>query len=114
MDDVAVEVIEAKLLSSIDDIFSPVKVYQMSPELVSRIAGKSEDSRTEREQLNRQLAVLRNELHKCKRFAGPAVSAGSVHWPRPTLAGHFPTRKCGSFMEGYHWVACEQIRRGRA
>jgi hypothetical protein len=70
MDDIAVEVIEAKLVSAIDDILSPVKVYQMSPELVSRIAGESEDSRTERELLNRQLAVLGNGLHTCKRFAG--------------------------------------------
>src|SRR5690242_3388380 len=76
MDDVAVEVIEAKLVSAIDDIFSPVKVYQMSPELVSRIAGESEDSRTEREQLSRQLAVLGNGLHTCKRFAGFRVGGG--------------------------------------
>ncbi|KAH6632477.1 P-loop containing nucleoside triphosphate hydrolase protein [Chaetomium tenue] len=76
MDDVAVEVIEAKLVSAIDDIFSPVKVYQMSPELVSRIAGESEDSRTEREQLSRQLAVLGNGLLTCKRFAGFRVGGG--------------------------------------
>ncbi|RYP17711.1 hypothetical protein DL765_004389 [Monosporascus sp. GIB2] len=55
IDDVAVEVIEAKLVSVIDGILSPVKMYQMSPELVSRIAGEPEDSRMEREQLNKQL-----------------------------------------------------------
>ena len=76
IDGVAVELIEAKLVSAIDDIFSPVKVYLMSPELVSRIAGESEDSRTEREQLNRQLAVSGNGLHTCKRFAGFGVSGG--------------------------------------
>jgi hypothetical protein len=76
MDDIAAEVIEAKLVSAIDDIFSPVKMYQMSPELVSRIAGESEDSRTESEQLNRQLAVLGNGLHTCKRFAGFRVGGG--------------------------------------
>ena len=76
MDDVAVEVIEAKLLSAIDDIFSPVKVYQMSPELVSRIAGEPEDSRAEREQLDRQLAVLGNGLQTCKKIAGFRVGGG--------------------------------------
>ena len=48
----------------------------MSPELVSRIAGESEDSRTEREQLNRQLEVLRNGLHTCRRFSGFRVGGG--------------------------------------
>ncbi|RYP32724.1 hypothetical protein DL767_005058 [Monosporascus sp. MG133] len=78
IDDVAVEVIEAKLVSVIDDILSPVKVYQMSPELVSRIAGESEDSRTEREQLNKQLEVLRNGLHTCRKFTGFRVGGDSV------------------------------------
>ena len=72
----AVEVIEAKLVSAIDGIFSPVKVFEMSPELVSCIAGESEHSRTERKQLNRQLAVLGNGLRTCKRFAGFCVSGG--------------------------------------
>jgi hypothetical protein len=81
MDDVAVEVIEAKLVSAIDDIFSPVKVYQMSPELVSRIAGESEESRTEREQLNKQLEVLRDGLHTCRRFAGFRVGGGGSSCP---------------------------------
>ncbi|RYO91894.1 hypothetical protein DL764_008220 [Monosporascus ibericus] len=70
IDDVAVEVIEAKLVSVIDEILSPVKVYRMSPELVSRIAGEFEESRTEREQLNKQLKVLRNGLHTCRRIVG--------------------------------------------
>ncbi len=76
MDDVAVEVIEAKLVSAIDDIFSPVKVFQMPPELVSCIAGESEDSRAEREQLNRQLAALGNGLQTCKKIASFRVSGG--------------------------------------
>jgi hypothetical protein len=69
-------VIEAKLVSALDDILSPVKVYQMSPDLVSRIAGESEESRTERVQLAKQRNVLQSGLQTCKRFAGFRVAGG--------------------------------------
>ena len=72
----AVEVIEAKLMSALDRILPPVSVYQMLEDQVARIAGESDETRTEREQLNKQLAVLRNGLETCKRFAGLRISGG--------------------------------------
>ncbi|KAI4088258.1 MAG: hypothetical protein LQ339_008737 [Xanthoria mediterranea] len=70
IDDIAIEVIEAKLLSPLGDLFSPVYVSAMPPDLVTRIAGESEQNRTQREQLNKQLDVLVKGSETCKRFIG--------------------------------------------
>ncbi|GAB1318560.1 GED domain-containing protein [Madurella fahalii] len=86
IDDVAVEVIEAKLVSVLDDILSPLSVYQMPADKIARIAGESEETRTEREQLKKQLEVLRNGLDTCKRFVGLRISGGEAdmtHYPVP-------------------------------
>ncbi len=82
----AVEVIEAKLMSALDHILPPVSVYQMLEDQVARIAGESDETRTEREQLNKQLAVLRNGLETCKRFAGFRISGGK-NWSPIITAG---------------------------
>jgi hypothetical protein len=73
---VAVEVIEAKLLSGLDGILSPLAVFGMSPDQIARIARESEETRTERDQLNKQLEVLLHGLETCKRFAGFRISGG--------------------------------------
>ncbi|KAK4172569.1 putative vacuolar sorting protein VPS1 [Triangularia setosa] len=78
IDDVAVEVIETKLLSVLHDILSPLGVYEMSVQLVARIAGESEGSRAEREQLTKQLDVLQTGLQTCKSFAGFQIGGDSV------------------------------------
>ncbi|KAK4112757.1 hypothetical protein N656DRAFT_836798 [Canariomyces notabilis] len=82
IDDVAVEVIEAKLVSALNKILDPVSVYQMPTDQVSRIAGEPEETRIEREQLNRQLEVLRNGLDTCKRFIGFRFGDASVNGKR--------------------------------
>ncbi|KUI71001.1 Interferon-induced GTP-binding protein Mx [Cytospora mali] len=69
-DDVAVEVVEIKLIQALSEIFSPLAVYSMTPELVGRIAGESEESRHKRDQLNKQLEVLSKGSDFCKRFVG--------------------------------------------
>jgi hypothetical protein len=74
---VAVEVIEAKLMSALDRILSPLSVYLMPADEVARIAGESEETRAERDQLNKQLDVLRNGLETCKRFVGFRISGGA-------------------------------------
>jgi hypothetical protein len=73
---VAVEVIEAKLLSGLDSILCPVAVFHMHPDQVARIAGESKETRAERDQLNKQMEVLRNGLETCKRFVGLKISGG--------------------------------------
>ncbi|KKK14665.1 dynamin GTPase, partial [Aspergillus ochraceoroseus] len=70
IDDVAVEVVEVKLVQSLASIFTPVKVFEMPPNLVSRIAGESEETRALREQLNKKIQILGNGLGTCQRFAG--------------------------------------------
>ncbi|KAK3991117.1 P-loop containing nucleoside triphosphate hydrolase protein, partial [Cladorrhinum sp. PSN332] len=76
IDDVAVQVIEDKLLSVLDAILSPISVYEMSPDQVSRIAGESEERRTERDQLAKQMEVLRKGLETCKKFSGFRMVGG--------------------------------------
>ncbi len=73
IDDVAVEVIEAKLISPLYDIFSPITVISMPDDLVTSIAGESEENRAEREQLNKQLEVLTKGIETCKRFVGVRI-----------------------------------------
>ena len=70
IDNVASEVIEAKLISPLSDIFTPVAVSTMSADLVTSMAGESEESRAQREQLVKQLDVLTKGSDTCKRFIG--------------------------------------------
>lgn len=70
MDDIAIEVVEAKLISPLYDIFSPISVTSMPADLVASIAGESEENRAQREQLTRQLDVLMKGSETCKRFIG--------------------------------------------
>jgi len=71
-----VEVVEKKLVAQLHGILSPVSIFRMPDAQVSRIAGESEESRSQREQLSRQLDVLRKGLLTCKRFAGMKFGGG--------------------------------------
>lgn len=73
VDDVAVEVIETKLISPLGDIFSLVAVSAMDADLVTSIAGESEENRALREQLTKQLNVLTKGSDTCKRFIGARI-----------------------------------------
>ncbi|KAI3327306.1 vacuolar sorting protein [Xylariaceae sp. AK1471] len=87
IDDVAVEVIEMKLMSALQHIFSPVSVYAMDTALVSLIAGESEESVVERGELQKQLSVLRTGSDTCKYFAGSWTLGHSA----PTFLGEKST-----------------------
>ncbi|KAK4142578.1 P-loop containing nucleoside triphosphate hydrolase protein [Dichotomopilus funicola] len=78
VDDMAVEVIEAKLVSILDNILSPLSVCKMDSQEVASIAGESEEIRTERDQLKKQLHVLRNGSKTCRLFLGYRVSGGMI------------------------------------
>ncbi|KAI0392169.1 dynamin family protein [Xylariaceae sp. FL0594] len=69
IDDVAIEVVERKLMVALSDILSPVAVFEMPEDLVSFIAGESQESRAERLTLSKQLEVLTKGSETCKRFA---------------------------------------------
>ncbi|KAL3476025.1 dynamin family protein [Aspergillus californicus] len=70
IDDIANEVVEGKLLLTLSTIFSPVAVFEMPPELVTRIAGESKENQSLRDQLNRKLQILKTGFDICKRFVG--------------------------------------------
>lgn len=79
INNIAIEVIEAKLVSPLGDIFTPVAVSAMSADLVTSMAGESEENRAQREQLTKQLDVLTKGSNTCKRFIG--VRLLSKKWP---------------------------------
>ncbi|KAH0565504.1 hypothetical protein GP486_001098 [Trichoglossum hirsutum] len=66
IDDITIEAIESKLISPLGDIFSPLTVITMSDDLVTRIAGESEENRAQREQLTKQLDVLTKGSDTCE------------------------------------------------
>ena len=70
IDNIANEVIKAKLISPLSDIFTPIAVSKISADLVTSMAGKSEKSRAQREQLVKQLNVLTKGFDTCNRFIG--------------------------------------------
>ena len=59
VDNVAVQAIEACLMTHLPNIISPASVLQMDDDTVSRIAAEPEENQALREQLTRKLAVLR-------------------------------------------------------
>lgn len=69
IDDVAVEVVEVKLVQSLPGLFTPLKVFEMPSELVSRIAGESDENRALRQQLDKKLQILEKGLRTCRQFA---------------------------------------------
>ncbi|KAI3321064.1 dynamin family protein [Xylariaceae sp. AK1471] len=79
IDDVAIEVIERKLMAALSDIFSPIVVFNMPEDLVSVIAGESQESRAERIKLANQVEVLIKGSETCKHFAGARLGGQSNH-----------------------------------
>ncbi|KAJ5471838.1 hypothetical protein N7539_008781, partial [Penicillium diatomitis] len=68
VDDIANEVVEGKLTASLSRILSPVTVFDMSTDLVRRIAGESEENQNIRAQLRKELETLQKGLETCKEF----------------------------------------------
>ncbi|KAK3338931.1 P-loop containing nucleoside triphosphate hydrolase protein [Neurospora tetraspora] len=78
IDDVAAQVIEDKLIDALGSILSPVAIFEMDSKQIAIIAGESEDSRIEREQLTKQLTVLQKGMDTCKRFTGMKFTGNSL------------------------------------
>ena len=64
--------IESILVSTLKDVLSPVNVTTMDDNLVNKVAGESEENREQREQLQKQLEVLKKGFITCKHFEGDA------------------------------------------
>ncbi|KAK2811599.1 hypothetical protein FQN50_001941 [Emmonsiellopsis sp. PD_5] len=69
VDNVAIQVIERELICEIWTIFTPSDVATMPPDLISRIAGETEESQVQRQQLERKLKTLQEGLEICRRHA---------------------------------------------
>lgn len=74
VDDVAVEAVETNLIAKLSDILSPIKVTCLTADVVTSVAGESEQSCSKRKQLTNQLDVLIQGLETCKKFV-----VGNLH-----------------------------------
>ena len=68
VDDIATEVIEAKLLTAVSTLFTPITAFEMPKDMVCQIAGEFEESQSLRGQLNKKLSILTKGSDTCKRF----------------------------------------------
>ncbi|KAL2816575.1 P-loop containing nucleoside triphosphate hydrolase protein [Aspergillus cavernicola] len=69
VDGIAIGIIETTLVQALIDIFSPTVVDNMSPGLVTLIAGESRETRDLREQLSKKLEILGSGLGICQKFS---------------------------------------------
>ncbi|KAF9882884.1 hypothetical protein FE257_004921 [Aspergillus nanangensis] len=76
VDDIANEVIESKLMSSLSQILSPVTVFAMPAPLITRIAGESKESQALREQLSKEFLILTKGSEICRRFVRTRTDKG--------------------------------------
>ncbi|KAI1430551.1 dynamin family protein [Xylaria sp. CBS 124048] len=78
LDDISVGIIEEKLLAVLGDILSPVKVIDMSPDLVATLVGEPRPVRARRRKLMKQLDVLKKGSETCRRFVGVRLGGKPV------------------------------------
>ncbi|KAL2821233.1 P-loop containing nucleoside triphosphate hydrolase protein [Aspergillus granulosus] len=69
IDGIAIDIIETTLVQALMNIFSPIVVDKMSSGLVTLIAGESREIRDLREQLSKELEILRSGLEICHKFS---------------------------------------------
>ena len=69
VDDIAVEVVEKTMIRKLESIFTPVSIFHLADKDVERIAGESEESRVQREELNQQLDILNKGSRVCKGYS---------------------------------------------
>nr|BAI44818.1 hypothetical protein [Alternaria alternata] len=106
VDDVAVEAVEKGIIARLNDIVSPVEVTSLASDVVTNIAGESEESRAKRKQLENQLDVLVQGLETCNRFmirtlqgvtSAAVFDSGSGTFP-PDVSLNSPCRESGEVI----------------
>lgn len=60
--------VESCLVGSLQTILTPQAVNRMSDEELDELAGESDDVKSTRDGLKRQVAVLKDGLRKCQRY----------------------------------------------
>ena len=56
------------MIAKLDGILSPIKVAYLATDVVTSVAGESDESRARRKQLTHQLDVLIKGSETCKKF----------------------------------------------
>lgn len=69
MDNVPTLTIQAPIIRKLDEVFCPTAVSDMTPELVMKIAGESEDKVRDREEILLKLGILEAGARVCKEWA---------------------------------------------
>ncbi|OBT89992.1 hypothetical protein VE02_01614 [Pseudogymnoascus sp. 03VT05] len=78
MDNVPTLAIQAPIVRNLDEVLCPTTVFRMSPELVMKIAGESEEKMQEREEIISKLSTLEAGAQICRQYAmRPQISAPS-------------------------------------
>lgn len=75
------EAVETSLIAKLGEILSPIKVANLTVNVVANVAGESDESRVKRGQLTSQLDVLVQGLQTCKKFM-----VGKLHGRFPNLS----------------------------
>ncbi|KAF3037602.1 hypothetical protein E8E12_000726 [Didymella heteroderae] len=68
VDDIAVQAVETNLIAKLGDILSPIKVSNLTSDMITSVAGESDESHAKRKRLTNQLDVLIQGLEICKKF----------------------------------------------
>jgi hypothetical protein len=69
MDNVPTLAIQALIVREIPRMLCPTAVYSMDSELITKIAGESEEKSQEREEIRRKLETLQTGARICRQYS---------------------------------------------
>jgi hypothetical protein len=69
MDNVPTLAIQAPIIRKLDEVLCPTTVFRMPPELVTKIAGESDEKVQEREEVLSKLNTLEAGAQICRQYA---------------------------------------------
>ncbi|KFZ04293.1 hypothetical protein V502_10260 [Pseudogymnoascus sp. VKM F-4520 (FW-2644)] len=78
MDNVATLAIQALIVRKLDEVLCPITVFRMTHELVTQIAGESEEKMQEREEIISKLSTLEAGAHICTQYSMRPQSSAST------------------------------------
>ena len=70
------------MIAKLDGILSPIKVAYLDADVVTSVAGESDESRARRKQLAHQLDVLAKGSETCKKFMLVRLQGTCDNMPR--------------------------------
>lgn len=74
VNNIAVQAVETSLIAKLGSIFSPIRVLNLASNIITTVAGESNESYTKRKALTNRLDVLMQGSEICNRFV-----VGSSH-----------------------------------